>query len=96
MTQGDLPLDSIQWTFQGHDTLNSLKGVQISRVGQKSSILTIEVDYSHSGVYSCVVSNPAGTDTHSAQLVVMGKLRAWLSTRIINPYLSGLHGATSE
>lgn len=73
VTQGDLPV-SMQWTFQGNETLNNQRGVQISKVGKKSSILTIEAEYSMNGIYSCRATNLAGTATHSAELVVMGNI----------------------
>ncbi len=39
---GDTPL-KISWTFQGFNTaLNSMKGVQISKTSQKSSLLNID------------------------------------------------------
>lgn len=74
VTHGDTPLSTIHWTFQGTDTINNQRGVEISRFGPKSSILTIEsVDFLHSGVYSCGVSNRAGNISKSVELVVNGK-----------------------
>ena len=74
VAHGDLPLSPIQWTFQGIDTINNQRGIEISRLGPKSSILTIEsVDFLHSGVYSCGVSNRAGNVSKSVELVVNGK-----------------------
>lgn len=54
LLKGDLPL-KISWTFQSssHDSTNSQKGVQISKIGQKSSVLTIEsLSGEHTGNYT--------------------------------------------
>jgi len=76
VSQGDMPLQSFSWTFQGHeDALNQQKGVEISKFGPTTSILTIQsVDLHHSGTYNCFVSNRAGNASHSAQLIVLGNL----------------------
>lgn len=74
VSQGDMPLSSFSWTFQGIDSLSKQRGVEVSRFGPTTSILTISsVDVSHGGVYSCIVSNRAGNATHSAELVILGK-----------------------
>ena len=74
VTHGDLPLSSFSWTFQGRDSLHKQKGVEVSRFGPTTSILTIpQVDVTHSGSYSCIVSNGAGNATHSAELIILGK-----------------------
>ena len=89
ITQGDIPLhSSLRWTFQGLDTVNNQKGIQVSKLGPKSSILSIpELDVSHSGVYSCVVSNRIGNISKSVELVVNGTyikcLQPWLGTCIL-------------
>ena len=73
-SEGELPID-IQWTFQGIGTaLNTQNGVEISRFGPKSSILSItDLNHNiHTGNYSCTVSNTAGKVTHSAELSVLG------------------------
>ena len=73
-SEGDLPV-AIQWTFQGIGTaLNKQNGVEISRFGPKTSILSID-NFNHnihSGNYSCTISNAAGNVTHTAELVVLG------------------------
>ena len=71
---GDLPI-AIQWTFQGIGTaLNTQNGVEISRFGPKTSLLSINnLNHNiHTGNYSCTVSNIAGNVTHSAELSVLG------------------------
>ena len=80
MTQGELPLQSsLHWTFQGHDTVNNQKGIQISRLGPKSSMLSIpELDVTHNGLYSCIVSHQGGNISKSIELVVNGKERGIL------------------
>lgn len=51
--QGDTPM-KISWTFQGFGSaLNTLKGVQITKTNQKSSVLSIEsMSAEHSGNYT--------------------------------------------
>ena len=69
---GDLPL-SITWSLKG-DTINSDPVISTTMLGTQSSILMItNVDYQHSGVYTCRVENPAGISTYSAELSVNGK-----------------------
>lgn len=55
---GDLPL-KIHWTFHGFGTaLNSMKGVEISKSSQKSSLLSIDsLSAENSGNYTvCFIS----------------------------------------
>jgi len=74
VTQGELPPhSSLHWTFQGHDTINEKKGIQVSRLGPKSSMLSIpELDTSHNGFYSCIASHQGGNVSESIELVVNG------------------------
>jgi len=78
LTQGSLsPNSAFHWTFQGHsNSIEKLNGIEISRVGSKSSMLTIiEVDVSHAGLYSCIVSNQNGGNvSKSLELVVHGMI----------------------
>lgn len=68
---GDLPVD-IQWLFNDYP-INSYSGITIGKMGKKGSVLMIEsVNGRHAGNYTCQVSNSAGSETHSATLVVNG------------------------
>ena len=71
LSDGDLPL-SILWTFNNHP-ITSEMDVLISKLGKRSSVLTIEsVDARHAGNYSCQGENLAGSTTHSTELKVIG------------------------
>ena len=70
--RGDKPL-SITWSLKG-DVISSDPLMTTTKLGQQTSILIISsVDYQHSGQYTCRAENPAGTATHSAELLVNGK-----------------------
>jgi len=53
MIEGDMPI-KISWTFQGYgSTLNSQKGVDISKTSSKSSLLSIDsLSAENSGNYT--------------------------------------------
>ena len=71
--RGDLPV-SITWSLQG-EVVSSDPSLTTSMIGSQISLLNIaDVDYQHSGVYTCRATNPAGSVTHSAELRVNGKL----------------------
>ncbi|CAG0912292.1 unnamed protein product [Notodromas monacha] len=68
--EGDAPL-TILWTFHGQRINGSAAGVSTHKIGEKTSILTIEkVFASHSGTYTCSARNSAGENSQSADLVV--------------------------
>lgn len=53
----------------------NLDGVTLSPVGSRTSMIVIpSVGKHHSGVYTCVASNPAGQTNHSVTLTVLGTL----------------------
>lgn len=74
IAQGDLPKNSsFQWTVQGHDTVSGTKGIQISRFGQSSILVIPELDVTHSGTYTCIITNQNGGNvSKSVELVVQG------------------------
>ena len=50
--------------------------VNTAQLGTSASMLSIEsVDYHHSGEYTCMASNQAGTTTYTATLRVNGRQR---------------------
>lgn len=71
------PPIQITWSFhQNNGAQNSGKnqeGVNIVKLGPKSSVLMIDsVKAHHAGNYVCRASNDAGTDEYSTTLVVNG------------------------
>ena len=71
--RGDLPV-SVTWSLQG-EVVSSDPSLTTSMIGPQISLLNIaNVDYQHSGLYTCRATNLAGSVTHSAQLRVNGKL----------------------
>lgn len=68
---GDLPI-SIFWKFNDH-IIEGNNELQISKMGSRSSVLTIESirDY-HAGNYSCFGKNAAGIANHSVALMIDG------------------------
>ena len=71
VSDGDTPL-SIRWYFHGREVGHNM-GVTTMKLGSRSSILNIEaVTHGHSGVYTCVASNSAGTDRAKGTLTVHG------------------------
>ena len=71
VNRGDEPL-AIAWNLTG-DVVSSYASITTTMLGRRTSILTISsVGHRHSGVYTCMASNPAGAATHSAELNVNG------------------------
>lgn len=62
----------VQWKLNGVEIPPYLE-VSTSKIGKRINVLSIEsVKADHSGNYSCVVSNRAGTVEFTAPLVVIG------------------------
>lgn len=72
VSKGDLPME-IRWLHNGQRPISN-NGISISRTNQRISILSIESaqDY-HSGNYSCVAENAAGSVNYTASLWVNGR-----------------------
>ena len=71
VVKGDEPI-SIKWSLQGAD-LGPGPDLTTSQLGTRTSILMISsVNYRHIGTYTCTASNPGGSSTHSAELLVNG------------------------
>ena len=71
VNQGDLPID-IHWRFNGQKLFTN-DGILVSRSSPRISVLSIEsVRGRHSGNYSCVAENAAGSAEHTAPLSVNG------------------------
>ena len=76
VSKGDHPL-SITWSLKG-DIVSSDPTLTTTMLGTQASILVISsVDYQHSGVYTCRAENRAGVSSHSAELLVNGKMEGW-------------------
>lgn len=71
VSKGDRPL-KITWNFHGEE-LSSHMGITTTKVGDRSSILTIvSVMAAHSGNYTCTAQNVAGTASYTAMVHVNG------------------------
>ena len=72
VAQGDEPL-AITWSLQG-EVVSSEPGLSTTTLGGRTSMLTIQsVGYRHSGLYTCVAKNSAGTASSAVQLKVNGR-----------------------
>jgi Down syndrome cell adhesion protein 1 len=70
--KGDTPMN-VKWLKDGN-LIDPSQRVQITQVDQYNSILVIEhLQASHSGNYSCVVSNQADEVESTQALLVNGK-----------------------
>lgn len=73
VSKGDLPLD-IKWHFHGFDNSSSHLGIMTTKMTSRTSFLSIAAaTASHSGNYTCVASNTAGSTNHSTVLNVHGQ-----------------------
>lgn len=73
VSKGDLPLD-IKWHFHGYDNSSSQLGIMTTKMTSRTSFLSITAaTASHSGNYTCVASNTAGSTNHSTVLNVHGQ-----------------------
>ena len=71
--RGDFAI-SITWSLKG-DVISSDPAITTTMIGQQTSFLMISsVGYRHGGVYTCRATNPAGSVTYSAELLVKGKI----------------------
>jgi Down syndrome cell adhesion molecule-like protein 1 len=71
--KGDTPLN-VKWLKNGV-TIDPSQRISVTNVDQYNSILVIEhLSASHSGNYSCVVSNPAAEVESTQALLVNGKM----------------------
>ncbi len=73
VSKGDEPLH-LSWSLHGA-AISSEPSISTNQLGSRTSMLTIQsVGYRHSGLYTCVASNKAGSVSKSAQLKVNGVL----------------------
>ena len=71
VTEGDTPVD-IRWVISS-PMHTSMAGVTTTKISPKSSILVIDaIDASHSGNFTCIATNSAGSLNYTAQLTVVG------------------------
>lgn len=69
--KGDLPIN-IKW-LHNNVSMDYTDGVMVTKAGKKVSTVTIDfVQEYHSGEYSCVAENKAGTARFSVNLQVNG------------------------
>lgn len=73
VSKGDLPLD-IKWHFHGFENSSSHLGIMTTKMTSRTSFLSIAAaSASHSGNYTCVATNRAGSTNHSTALNVHGQ-----------------------
>ena len=72
VSRGDEPL-SLTWSLHGA-VISSEPSISTTLLGTRTSMLTIQsVGYRHSGDYTCVATNRAGSSSSSASLKVNGQ-----------------------
>lgn len=72
VAKGDLPMD-ITWLVEGQQVVAHRQGITVTKLGQRSSILGIDVlSAAHAGNYTCLARNAGGSDNWTAELVVHG------------------------
>lgn len=70
ISKGDTPLE-VYWQFNGQPLTNELGSS--SRVGDRSSVLILPaVTGAHSGNFTCVAKNRAGTTSYTTILKIIG------------------------
>jgi hypothetical protein len=70
--KGDKPLQ-ILWRFHGNVILPSSSGISTMMVGDRANFLSIaHAQAVHSGDFSCIATNAAGSVMHTAELKVNG------------------------
>lgn len=76
VSKGDHPM-KIHWTLNNNPiTAKSHDGIVITKTGKMISVLSIDsVTAKHSGNYTCVASNRAGTSQLSTRILVNGIYR---------------------
>lgn len=68
---GDLPIE-LNWFFNSRPLL-SYEGISTSKIGKRTSLLTIDsVNGNHAGNYTCVAKNQADNVNFTASLIVNG------------------------
>jgi hypothetical protein len=71
--KGDEPL-TLRWALKGDD-VSSQHGLSTTTLGTRTSMLTIQsVGYRHSGEYTCIANNKAGSTRQTATMKVNGNL----------------------
>lgn len=73
VSKGDFPFH-ITWLLNNNQLISGQNGVVIT-TSKRTSQLSIEsVSYENQGLYTCIVTNMAGSTNYSAELTVNGKL----------------------
>lgn len=87
-TKGDLPIE-IVWMFDGRPITNDRTDMTVSNTGRRVKQLAIEsVTANHTGEYTCVASNLAGSTSRSATLNVNGTNRETNAWNSISSFLN--------
>ncbi|XP_025834462.1 Down syndrome cell adhesion molecule-like protein Dscam2 isoform X25 [Agrilus planipennis] len=87
VNKGDFPMN-VTWMLNSQP-VEMYQGVNIMKTNKRISQLSIDsVQYEHSGLYTCIASNLAGTSTHSAYLRVNVPPR-WIQEPIDKAFAQG-------
>lgn len=83
VSKGDLPLD-IKWHFHGFENTSSHLGIMTSKMTLRTSFLSIAAaSADHSGTYTCVAINRAGSTNHSTVVNVHGQFNLLIHLGVI-------------
>ena len=92
VSKGDLPL-SIKWHFHGFENTTSHLDIMTNKMTSRTSFLSISAaTASHSGNYTCVATNRAGSTNHSTVLNVHGQFHLFIINMFVYPSESMLLG----
>lgn len=88
VSKGDLPLD-IKWHFHGSENTSSHLGIMTNKMTSRASFLSIaSANAGHSGNYTCVATNSAGSTNYSTVLNVHGQFHFFIIHIFQTFYLS--------
>lgn len=83
VSKGDLPLN-IKWHFHGFENSTSHLDIMTNKMTSRTSFLSISgATAGHSGNYTCVATNRAGSTNHSTALNVHGQFHLFIKGFIL-------------
>lgn len=89
ISKGDKPI-VIKWSFRGFDDSH---GIQIvtNRILDSSLLSISNATASHSGTYTCIASNNAGSSSYATNITVNGKHGVLTAIRFLNRFIKRKH-----